>query len=179
MPQPVIISPALETDLPAIGEVSVCSWQLAYRDLLPADYLASLSVAQRTLGWQGLMAGGSMKLLVARADDAQPGSPVCGFAAFGASRDPDHPPQTGEIMALYLSPAHWSTGIGRALMAATIRALSADGHRRVALWVLSGNVRAIRFYRAAGFVAEPDKVKSFSLGGVTLTEQRFSRDLGA
>jgi ribosomal protein S18 acetylase RimI-like enzyme len=36
------------------------------------------------------------------------------------------------------------------------------------------NERAIRFYRAVGFVADPQPPKSFELGGATLREARYT-----
>ena len=45
--------------------------------------------------------------------------------------------ETGELYTLYVIPAHWSTGVGRALTDAALDGLRAAGYRRVVLWTLT------------------------------------------
>ena len=59
--------------------------------------------------------------------------------------------EVGELYAIYVTPAWWSAGVGRALMGSVLPALEAEGYRRVVLWVLADNARARRFYERAGF----------------------------
>ncbi|MGZ5180367.1 MAG: N-acetyltransferase family protein [Ramlibacter sp.] len=162
------IEPAADTDCAALARVHVASWQHAYRHLLPADYLDALSVEKREAGWREVLARGGSQLLVARA-----AGEVLGFASFGKCRDGDAPAGRGELWALYASPQAWSRGVGRALWGAARAQLDALGFRDTSLWVLAGNARAIRFYTAAGFVAEPGSAKDVQLGGVTLREVRY------
>ncbi|MFY9820183.1 MAG: hypothetical protein WAM82_02305 [Thermoanaerobaculia bacterium] len=49
----------------------------------------------------------------------------------------------------------------------------AQGYKRVSLWAIAGNERAIQFYLAAGFQPEPQSIKEFMLGGVQLQEVRY------
>jgi len=83
--------------------------------------------------------------------------------------------QTGEVYAIYLAPAAWSTGTGRALMAEALAALRAGGYQHVVLWVLTGNARARRFYAKAGFAPDGATNTLTSLGGVE--ELRYARPL--
>jgi len=83
--------------------------------------------------------------------------------------------ETGELYALYLTPAWWSAGIGRALTDAVLTALRADSYRRVVLWTLTGNARARRFYETAGFAPDGATNILTGLGGVE--ELRYVRDL--
>jgi GNAT superfamily N-acetyltransferase len=70
------------------------------------------------------------------------------------------------LYALYPDPAWWGHGARRQLHDAALERLAAGGHPAAALWVLRGNARAIRFYRARG--RRPD-------GGAVLEEARFVR----
>jgi hypothetical protein len=83
--------------------------------------------------------------------------------------------ETAEIYAIYLAPAAWSTGAGRALMDASLAALRAGGYQRVVLWVLTGNTRARRFYDKAGFAPDGATNILTGLGGVE--ELRYARPL--
>ncbi|MBI3147702.1 MAG: GNAT family N-acetyltransferase [Betaproteobacteria bacterium] len=167
------IGPAQTADARDIAQVHVASWQKAYRELLPADYLASLSVESRATGWRRDIESGASSVVVARLADGD----IIGFANFGPSRDADAPPRRGELWAIYLQPDHWSCGVGRALCTRVLHELAAQGYVSVSLWVMAGNMRAIRFYERAGFACEPGSMKAFELGGVTLAELRFLREL--
>jgi ribosomal protein S18 acetylase RimI-like enzyme len=71
---------------------------------------------------------------------------------------------------------HWSTGLGRALWLAARAELRKAGFHSASLWVLADNARAIRFYRAAGFVAEGASQR-ITRGGAQLEELRYVADL--
>ena len=155
-------------DCHGIAETHVESWRGAYKDILPAQYLASLSVAEREEMWRRMVERQPSHLLVAR-DAGQ----VVGFVAFGASRDEDAPADRAEVWAIYVRPAFWSVGAGRQLWLAAKRQILAEGYKTVSLWVVADNQRAIRFYESAGFVAEPESRKQFELGGALLEEVRY------
>ena len=53
--------------------------------------------------------------------------------------------------------------------------MRSSGFRRALLWVLEGNERAERFYRAAGWEADGRKVEDFQ--GATVTERRYRKAL--
>lgn len=118
--------------------------------------------------WHRMAMQQASALLVARR-----ASQVLGFISFGASRDEDAPAGRAEIWAIYVQPADWSTGVGRALLLRAIDRLFAEGYASISLWVIVGNARAMRFYECAGFVCEADSRKSFELGGTMLEELRY------
>ena len=162
------IERAAVTDCRAIAEVHVRSWQHAYRNILPAEYLASLSVSERETMWRRLAESQPAHLIVAHASGQ-----VVGFAAFGASRDEGAPQDRGEVWAIYVTPSSWSVGAGRLLWLASLEQMLAEGYKTVSLWVIAGNERAIKFYTAAGFKPEPGSTKQFILGGARLEEVRY------
>lgn len=165
---------ATPDDCRAVAELHVASWRTAYAGILPADFLATLSVEKREASWRHVLAEARSELLLARRGDD-----VLGFASFGPSRDQDAPVARGEVWAIYVRPDAWSAGVGRQLLDATRERLVAAGHDSVSLWVLAGNARAIRFYAAAGFAVEPGSEKEFELGGARVREVRMLARLSA
>jgi len=135
----MLVRDATPEDAEAIARVHVRAWQQGYAHVFPAEKLAGLDEAARARQWrEGLES--SWKALVI--DD------VSGFASVGPSRDVAG---EGELFAIYVSPEHWGTGRGRALMDAALAALREAGFDEATLWVLEDNPRARRFYEAAGW----------------------------
>jgi len=83
--------------------------------------------------------------------------------------------EVGELYALYLLPAWWSAGVGRALMTSVLDTLRSNRYRQVVLWVLADNARARRFYERAGFTLDGGTNVLTGLGGVL--EVRYTRDV--
>jgi GNAT superfamily N-acetyltransferase len=139
---------AAPEDARRIAEVHVASWRVAYRSLLPTDYLDGLSVEEREAQRLAMISDpepGSGTLV------AEQGGRIVGFASFSASRDDNAPDTTGEVPAIYVDPEAVGTGVGRELLAAVSEALRDAGFTRATLWVLEANERARRFYEKAGW----------------------------
>ncbi|HEV2701869.1 MAG TPA: GNAT family N-acetyltransferase [Steroidobacteraceae bacterium] len=167
------VRPAIAADARTVATVHVHTWQSAYRGIVPDSHLDSLSIDGRELVWGGVIEKGSPELWVAEVD-----SLVVGWSSFGASRDPDAGPKTGELEAIYVLPQYWKTGTGRALWLITRGRLIERGFATATLWVLADNLRAIRFYAAAGFAPNPASEKQINIGGRLLREIRYETDLG-
>jgi GNAT superfamily N-acetyltransferase len=101
---------------------------------------------------------------------------VVGWAAFGPYRGEQEGAADGELYALYVRPDRIGTGAGRALTSAVIDESARQGRRRLLLWVLADNVRARRFYAAAGFVPDGAEVIE-EIQGVPLRELRYTREV--
>ena len=98
---------------------------------------------------------------------------VVGFANVGAV--PTRSTGAGELYAIYVHPAHWGTGAGRALIQRAEESLRSSGFGEAILWVLEGNERAERFYRAAGWEQDGRKVDQFQ--GAAVSELRYRKRL--
>ena len=81
----------------------------------------------------------------------------------------------GELYAIYVLPTSWGTGAGRALIQRTEESLRSAGFGEAILWVLEGNERAERFYRAAGWEQDGRKVDQFQ--GAAVSELRYRKRL--
>ena len=85
---------------------------------------------------------------------------VIGFAAYGPYRDSGLR-EAGEVYAIYILREYYGKGVGYALMNAAVERLK--GYSAIAVWVLEGNRRAIRFYQRYGFYFDGTK-KEIILG---------------
>ena len=167
------IRPAAVEDALRIAVVHVSAWRAAYRGIVPSEYLDGLSVTSRETMWRECLVKGRPELFVSEATDG-----VVGFIAFGASRDVDAPSGTGEIVAIYVLPSLWSTGVGQGLCSAAHKRLVARGFDRVTLWVLADNERARRFYDAAGFRPVLEPARTIEIGKRALAEVLYEMSLG-
>lgn len=170
-----VFRPAHVDDIREIVDVHIRSWQAAYRDLLPSEFLdgLSLTVERRVTYLSNALREGRLQIWVALLDGV-----IVGWSSFAATRDADEPPGTGELWSLYLLENVWSAGLGRGLWLASRAQLRASGFTSATVWVLKDNQRAVRFYEAAGFVAEPHSEKTSEVGGVPLPQLRYRISLG-
>jgi GNAT superfamily N-acetyltransferase len=182
----VVIRSAGTADAAQIAAVMRDSWFAAYDGIIaPAmidratapDGGARIRQSFRTRPWQRMIAA------VEPAND----SSIVGYASFGPERDVLEMPwpypltpegsdgQVAELYALYVHPAWWSTGTGRALMDRVLAKVKMAGYTCITLWVLEANARARRFYQRAGFAPDGARHVLDDLGGVT--EIRYRRAL--
>jgi GNAT superfamily N-acetyltransferase len=178
------IRSASTADAAQIAAVMRDSWFAAYDGIIaPAiidrvtapDGGARIRQSFRTRPWQKMIAA------------VAAGRDIVGYASFGPERDVVDMPwpyplttagsdgQVAELYALYVHPAWWSTGTGRALMDRVLAKVRAAGYARITLWVLEANARARRFYQRAGFAPDGGRNILDDLGGVT--EIRYRRAL--
>jgi GNAT superfamily N-acetyltransferase len=138
---------------------------------MPAQYLAALSIDDRTEQWERSLPKESAKrkrTLVAESDGA-----VVAAATIGP--DPDDL-STGSLLLMYAVEPAWGSGAGRALMHASREALIDLGFERAILWVLEKNDRARRFYERDGW--RPDgKSHVDDYGGAGLVALRYVTNL--
>ena len=170
----VLIEPALPADARRVAQIHVQAWQAAYVGIVPDEYLASLSVDKRETMWREAIDKRVPELLVARV-----GGDMAGWVSFDASRDKDAAQGCGEVWALYVDPACWAGGVGRALLQRARTRLTERGFGSISLWVLAANARAIRFYAAAGFTLDAGSAQVFELGGRSVQELRYTQKAAA
>jgi GNAT superfamily N-acetyltransferase len=163
---------AVPGDELAVAELHIASWRDAYRDLMPAEFLAGLDPADRARRYTFDAPGRNAPatVLAVDGDDA-----IWGFATFGPSRDADSE-GLGELYALYVDPPRLGTGTGRLLIAEARARLAARGHREAILWALIGNAPAQRFYERDGWIRDgAERVEEPY--GIVSTVARYRRSL--
>lgn len=159
--EPLRVRRATRDDAAHIARVRVETWRAAYRGLIDTAVLDRLDMHReataRAARWDEHHADPRTANLVAELRGE-----VVGWAAVGPTRDAALP-RYGELYALYVLPAHWSRGVGHALIAVAEERLRAAGFRRALLWVLEVNERAAAFYERHGWVED----------GATLVDDRL------
>ena len=146
------VRPARPDDARAIAAVHVRSWQAGYRGIIAGAILDAITVDDRERLWRGYLTDPDDEI---RTLVAEQNGEVVGFVSLAAeSRDDDAAPGVAEIPALYVDPARWRSGAGRALVEAALERLRAGGAAEVSLWVLEDNERGRAFYAACGFTAD-------------------------
>lgn len=157
MPAPYVRA-AVPADAAAIAALQVRSWRVAYRGLVPDDFLDRLTEDAWLARWQQMLASpraGIHHLVSCDGDGAVVAVAGCGEAPEPSGR------ATGQLFVIYADPAVWGQGHGHALLEEVRDRLAADGHAAALLWVAARNARTIRWYEAHGW----------SLDGVTQTEE--------
>jgi GNAT superfamily N-acetyltransferase len=167
----MILRPAVPDDAIAVARVHVRAWQAAYRGLMPDDYLDGLRADDRARRYDFASRDAARpRTLVAIEADR-----ILGFATVSPCRDAEAAGH-GELCALYVEPDLWGRGIGRALAAEARGELRRLGFTGAVLWVVAGNARAERFYRADGWT--PDGIhRSRQIWSLTVATVRYSRAL--
>lgn len=168
----MLLRPAEPADAMAVARVHVRAWQVAYRKLLPDEYLAGLKPEDRA---QRYTFGGTdprEPMTTVAVDDR---GTIRGFATTCAARDADVPGH-GELAAIHVDPDCWGHGVGQALLASARAHLLDSGFRRAILWVLVGNVRAERFYAKDGWTPDGAQ-RTDTVWGVQVNDQRYQRTL--
>lgn len=126
---------ATTADAAAVARVQVGSWQASYKDFLPADFLAAMSVEKRTaaLGARLAQHGTFYEMFVAEHDGVVVG--VCDVGeprreSFGCA---------AELYMIYLAWNYQRRGIGRELFRRAGLFLLAAGRTSVFLEALAHN----------------------------------------
>lgn len=143
----ITIARAVDGDRAGIGQVHVASWRDAYADVLPADYLGTQIEDRMNAHWSSKVFGEGDVVLVARR-----GERVVGFAATWAEVPP-------LLDNLHILPGLRRYGLGQRLIRKTAKVLRDSGRDRLALWVLSDNAGARRFYARLGGVEGRRKMR--------------------
>lgn len=169
------IRPLVDADLEAVATLHVRGWQWAYAGIMPQVYLDSLTVTDNLARRRRRRESGAQPAdeLVAERDGV-----LVGWAAVGPYReDPDGVDRmVSELYAIYARPDAVGTGVGRALMAASLDLARAAGYPEIRLWVLEANHRARRFYERAGFTTDGERAY-YERDGVRVPEIRYTRAL--
>ena len=160
---------ARESDAQGIASVHVRTWQQAYRDLLPAADLSSLSVADRERFWTNEL---HVTPVERRPWVAESDAGIVGFAVAGPARDDDLASRSGEVYAIYVLPDYWDRGLGRSLLMHCERDLIDHGYDCAVLWVLEANSRSSHFYEACGWTLD-GPTKRREIGGREVGEVRY------
>ena len=158
-----MVRPARVEDAGTIARLHVEGWRETYTGIIPDDVLAGLDVAEKARMWDTALASPELDAFVG-------GSSEVALTGFACCRERTSVPEEfdGEFHAIYVLKAGQGIGLGRKLMVAMARALSARGFRSAALRVARENAPARAFYARLGGVEAGAGVHR--IGAVTIDE---------
>jgi ribosomal protein S18 acetylase RimI-like enzyme len=159
---------AMGEDAETIATIHVHTWQTAYEGVVPAQFLAALSIQERANMWRTIISEHHGIVLLAVTLHGE-----VGFISFGPSRDEDGT-ERAEIYAIYVLQQFCRQGIGRELLDEAERRLEGQHFVSVTLWVLEKNAQARHFYEARGFRLDASR-REEKIGGSLLTEVRYEK----
>lgn len=145
-----------------VSRIYAASWKAAYRGIVAEEYLDNLD----ELRWAPRLAEDSDNFFV-----LTDGGQYIGAASLGPARDPEMK-GWGEIVSIYLRPAYFHKGYGKALFCFCIKELKSMGLYSVCLWALKENRVARVFYEKFGFVHD-GKEGVHPVGGENLKTVRY------
>ena len=134
-----IVPMVTDEDMDGKGYVHWKSWHETYTGLIDPAYMERITLEKcvdMAHRWpQNMMV-------------AKDGDKVIGFVGYGEHLD-DTLTDCGEVFAIYVLAEYYGQKVGYKLMNAAFDKLAA--YKKIAVWVLKGNDRAIKFYERYGF----------------------------
>lgn len=138
-----LIRKARLSDAGAIGRIYVESWRVAYKGILPQDYLDGLRVGEVIQSVRRTLSSVQTQFLIAEDERG-----AVGYISAGPERSQD-PIYRSELYELYLLPEAQRAGLGSQLLARMARQLHQMHFYTLLVWVLSRNPNR-RFYEKCG-----------------------------
>lgn len=183
MEQLHIVDACREQHFRDMSRLHALGWRAAYRDSIPADYMAReitderwVPVFRQNYGegrYHGLLLyDGEQPLCCATYGparvDQSAGDTICDFSS------PDLA-AWGELVSLYSHPDHWGQGYGSVVIEEVLSRLSAAEYPGCFLYVLQENDRARRFYEKHGFTWDGHSLEVALTADTILTDLRYCK----
>lgn len=165
----ISIRSATVDDAGSIARIQIETWRMAYSDLLPPEYLASLSIPHRTETYRVNLARQTDRVAMFVAEEQ---GRVLGFSGCGPLRDEGAEGNVAELYTIYVLQADEGKGAGSALIRAAEGWMRAGSFASAMLWVLEGNHPARGFYERMGWRDDGGR-KDDDIGGVIVREARY------
>ncbi|WP_102398756.1 GNAT family N-acetyltransferase [Haloimpatiens massiliensis] len=153
-------------DAKILGQIHSESWKVAYKGVVPDEVLNNITAEKRQKYFEKALTEGWEEDAIIFKDDK-----AVGLICIGKCRDEDKEEFWGEIWGIYLLPEYWNMGIGFELINWGLNELKRRNYKKIALWVLEGNLNARNFYEKMGFKHD-GTIKKITIGK-TLNEYRY------
>ena len=140
----MLIRPAQIDDSPGLADVQVASYQTAYKEFLPDDWLAQFTIEEQTQDWRDILADPQHDPLFVAVDET---GKVVGYAL---GKRLEQGAFDCELVAMHVLAAYQRQGIGRALMTAIARHFADAGCTSLILWTIVGNSARAMYEKLGG-----------------------------
>jgi ribosomal protein S18 acetylase RimI-like enzyme len=160
-------------DAEKIESIRIAAWQVAYKEFMPADYLAKLDALQDIEGLREMLSSQSLGFSIFVAEE---NNIVLAFSILGKPRY-ETSDDTIELWALNVHPRCWRMGFGRELTKKAIASATDSGFRNIELWCIKCNRSAEATYEQAGFLPTGKERTSSTLTGNPIHERHYTKSL--
>jgi ribosomal protein S18 acetylase RimI-like enzyme len=139
----VHIRKAVLSDAKGIAKVHVDSWKTTYANIVPDEYLDTLTYQRREQLWIKIIPIGGVYV----AENLE--GEIVGFSSGGKERSNQYKGFDGELYAIYILKEYQGQGIGKALVKPIVDDLKGMGLNSMLVLVLKDNVSR-KFYESLG-----------------------------
>src|SRR5699024_4633864 len=136
------IRKANSDDAGEIAKVQVDTWNTAYKDIVPDEYLKQMTYSSRENMWKSILSNQTVFV-------AEKNGEIIGFANGGKARSKAYPEYEGELYAIYIIERFQQTGIGKRLFASVVECLKQMNMMSMIVYVLEDNTSRL-FYERLG-----------------------------
>lgn len=150
----ITIRRALPADAADMAEILSRSWEAAYKNIIPAEYISEKNATRLAL-FRRIVTGEDTGHCV-----IEKGGKSIGIMWVGTPKQESHVDTDDiddsfyELHSLYIHPDFWRQGIGSEAMEFAVSRARSAGKRNIILWVFAENTGAISFYEKCGFTAD-------------------------
>ena len=148
MGSPVNIRLAVPADAPDMAEIHMRSWEAAYKDIIPAEFISEKNATRHEL-YKRVITKGNKNTYVIQCRDK-----TIGIMRVAPSMDADALDNWYELQFIYLHPHYYRQGIGTQAMAFACDIARSLNKKTMVVWVLEENINSTKFYEKCGFLAD-------------------------
>ena len=147
---------AVSADASDMAEVLMRSWEVAYKDIIPADFIREKNATRLDMFKRTLPE--NIYTYVIQYDGK-----TVGIMRVAPPQDDDAGDDWYEVHSIYLHPDCFNQGIGTQAMEFAFDIARGLGRTDMVVWVFAENINTIKFYEKCGFI--PDgKTKMYNCG---------------
>ena len=165
---PIDIRLAKPVDVIDMAEVHMRSWDAAYQNIIPAEYIREKNAGRRALYQRVITEDNTFAYVIRHKDQ------TIGVIKVAPAQDEDMDDSVYELHYFYLHPDFFRKGIGSQAMDFAFDISRGLNKQCMVVWVLAKNVNAIGFYKKCGFAAD-GKTMEHEWGGKILDVIRMKK----
>jgi len=139
---------AKPSDAPDMAEIHARSWEVAYKDIIPMEYIKQKNATRPAL-YQRIITNDNTTQYVIQAD-----CKTVGIMCIDDPQDDDIDDNYYELHGIYLHPDYYRKGIGTQAVDFAFEKARELGKKFMNVWVFAENINSINFYKKCGFTAD-------------------------
>ena len=154
-----------------MAETAIAAWRQGFRGIVPDDVDPGRSWRPERLGERlhspSIESG---EILVAEVGEVRQRA----SSSSAPAATPARLPTKGEVIALYVHPDHWRSGVGARLVDAALERLRTAGIAEAIVWTLAESPRNLAIYESLGFRRDGGEQRRESFGSPLEVRFRMS-----